>query len=193
MIGRITGLLAEKNPPELLVDCHGVGYELLVPMSTFYNLPALGEKVSLLTHFVVREDAQILFGFATASERGAFRQLIKISGVGPRTALAVLSGMSVADLTQAVALQESARLLKVPGIGKKTAERLLLELKGKLAPALPHASGTAVTVDAGVDIVRALIALGYSEREAQAALRGLPPDVSVSDGIRQALRQLGKN
>ncbi|NBS66268.1 MAG: Holliday junction branch migration protein RuvA [Betaproteobacteria bacterium] len=193
MIGRLSGLLLEKSPPTVLVDVGGVGYEVDVPMSSFYDLPEIGTRVVLLTEFIVREDAQLLYGFLTAPERDTFRQLIRISGVGPRTALAVLSGMSVADLTQAVALQESARLLKVPGIGKKTAERLLLELKGKLAPALPHAPGTAVTVDAGVDIVRALIALGYSEREAQAALRGLPPDVSVSDGIRQALRQLGKN
>ncbi|MEY4211925.1 MAG: Holliday junction branch migration protein RuvA [Burkholderiaceae bacterium] len=193
MIGRLSGLLLEKSPPTVLVDVGGVGYEVDVPMSSFYDLPEIGTRVVLLTEFIVREDAQLLYGFLTAPERDTFRQLIRISGVGPRTALAVLSGMSVADLTQAVALQESARLLKVPGIGKKTAERLLLELKGKLAPALPHAPGTAVTVDAGVDIVRALIALGYSEREAQAALRGLPADVSVSDGIRQALRQLGKN
>ena len=193
MIGRLSGLLLEKSPPTVLVDVGGVGYEVDVPMSSFYDLPEIGTRVVLLTEFIVREDAQLLYGFLTAPERDTFRQLIRISGVGPRTALAVLSGMSVADLTQAVALQESARLLKVPGIGKKTAERLLLELKGKLAPALPHAPGTAVTVDAGVDIVRALIALGYSEREAQAALRGLPADVSVSDGIRQALRELGKN
>ncbi len=193
MIGRLSGLLLEKSPPTVLVDVGGVGYEVDVPMSSFYDLPEIGTRVVLLTEFIVREDAQLLYGFLTAPERDTFRQLIRISGVGPRTALAVLSGMSVADLTQAVALQESARLLKVPGIGKKPAERLLLELKGKLAPALPHAPGTAVTVDAGVDIVRALIALGYSEREAQAALRGLPADVSVSDGIRQALRQLGKN
>jgi Holliday junction DNA helicase RuvA len=193
MIGRLSGLLLEKSPPSVLVDVGGVGYEVDVPMSSFYDLPEIGTRVVLLTEFIVREDAQLLYGFLTVPERDTFRQLIRISGVGPRTALAVLSGMSVADLTQAVALQESARLLKVPGIGKKTAERLLLELKGKLAPALPHAPGTAVTVDAGVDIVRALIALGYSEREAQAALRGLPADVSVSDGIRQALRQLGKN
>jgi Holliday junction DNA helicase RuvA len=169
-----------------------VGYEVDVPMSSFYELPEVGARVVLLTEFIVREDAQLLYGFLTAGERDTFRQLIRISGVGPRTALAVLSGMSVADLTQAVALQESARLLKVPGIGKKTAERLLLELKGKLAPALPSATGSAATVDAGADIVRALIALGYSEREAQSALRGLAPDVSVSEGIRQALRQLGK-
>jgi Holliday junction DNA helicase RuvA len=192
MIGRLSGQLLEKAPPTVLVDVGGVGYEVDVPMSSFYELPEVGARVVLLTEFIVREDAQLLYGFLTAGERDTFRQLIRISGVGPRTALAVLSGMSVADLTQAVALQESARLLKVPGIGKKTAERLLLELKGKLAPALPSATGSAATVDAGADIVRALIALGYSEREAQSALRGLAPDVSVSEGIRQALRQLGK-
>jgi Holliday junction DNA helicase RuvA len=192
MIGRLSGQLLEKTPPTVLVDVGGVGYEVDVPMSSFYELPEVGARVVLLTEFIVREDAQLLYGFLTAAERDTFRLLIRISGVGPRTALAVLSGMSVADLTQAVSLQESARLLKVPGIGKKTAERLLLELKGKLAPALPSATGSAATVDAGADIVRALIALGYSEREAQSALRGLAPDVSVSEGIRQALRQLGK-
>ena len=134
MIGKLTGTLSDKNPPQVLVDCNGVGYEVHVPMSTFYNLPELGAKVSLLTHFVVREDAQILYGFENSQEREAFRQLIKISGVGPRTALSVLSGMSVGDLAQAVTLQEGGRLIKVPGIGKKTAERLLLELKGKLGP-----------------------------------------------------------
>ena len=192
MIGRLSGQLLEKTPPTVLVDVGGIGYEVDVPMSSFYELPEVGARVVLLTEFIVREDAQLLYGFLTAAERDTFRLLIRISGVGPRTALAVLSGMSVADLTQAVSLQESARLLKVPGIGKKTAERLLLELKGKLAPALPSATGSAATVDAGADIVRALIALGYSEREAQSALRALAPDVPVSEGIRQALRQLGK-
>ncbi len=184
--------MLEKSPPSVLIDVNGVGYEVDVPMSSFYELPEVGAKVVLLTEFIVREDAQLLYGFVSAAERDTFRQLIRISGVGPRTALAVLSGMSVADLAQAVSLQESARLIKVPGIGKKTAERLLLELKGKLAPALPVAAGSAASIDAGADIVRALIALGYSEREATAALRGLPADVTVSDGIRQALRQLGK-
>jgi holliday junction DNA helicase RuvA len=121
MIGKLTGTLGDKNPPQVLVDCNGVGYEVDVPMSTFYNLPGLGEKVSLLTHFVVREDAQVLYGFASSGEREAFRQLIRISGVGPRTALAVLSGMSVADIAQAVSAQDAGRLIKVPGIGKKTA------------------------------------------------------------------------
>lgn len=190
MIGRLTGLLAEKNPPEILLDCNGVGYEVLVPMSTFYNLPGLGEKVSLLTHFVVREDAQILYGFGNAAERAAFRELIKISGVGPRTALSVLSGMSVQDLSQAVTMQESGRILKVPGIGKKTAERLLLELKGKLGADI----GVPLSVadDAQSDILQALVALGYSDRDAALALKALPRDVGVSEGIKLALKALAK-
>ena len=194
MIGRLTGLLAEKNPPEILVDCNGVGYEVLVPMSTFYNLPGLGEKVSLLMHFVVREDAQILYGFAQASERAAFRQLIKISGVGPRTALSVLSGMSVEELAQAITAQEAGRIIKVPGIGKKTAERLLLELKGKLGADIGVGVGGMVSVanDAQSDILQALVALGYSDRDAALALKALPKDVGVSDGIKLALKALGK-
>ncbi|MCW5654185.1 Holliday junction branch migration protein RuvA [Hydrogenophaga sp.] len=192
MIGKLTGILLEKNPPQILVDCHGVGYEVDVPMSTFYNLPASGEKVALLTHFVVREDAQILYGFGTAAEREAFRQLIKISGVGPRTALSVLSGMSVADLAQAVSAQESGRIIKVPGIGKKTAERLLLELKGKLGADLGPAGGAATHSDAQNDIQQALMALGYSDKDATAALKALPKDVGVSDGIKLALKALAK-
>lgn len=191
MIGRLSGLLAEKNPPEILIDCHGVGYEVSVPMSTFYQLPATGEAVQVLTHFVVREDAQVLYGFLTAAERAAFRQLIRISGVGPRTALAVLSGMSVAELTQAVSLQESARLVKVPGIGKKTAERLLLELKGKLGVDLGAPAGGSAN-DSQSDILQALLALGYSEKEAQLALRALPADVGVNDGIKHALKALAR-
>ncbi|OGA98331.1 MAG: Holliday junction DNA helicase RuvA [Burkholderiales bacterium RIFCSPHIGHO2_12_FULL_69_20] len=191
MIGRLTGVLAEKSPPQVLIDVNGVGYEVDVPMSSFYNLPALGERTTLLTHFVVREDAQQLFGFLTAAERGTFRQLIKISGVGPRMALGVLSGLSVAELTQAVAQQQAARLVKVPGIGKKTAERLLLELKGKLAPDL-GAPGAVITSDAQSDIVQALIALGYSERDAAVALKSLPADVGVSDGIKLAMKALSK-
>ena len=172
MIGKLTGTLAEKNPPQVLVDCHGVGYEVDVPMSTFYNLPAAGEKVSLLTHFVVREDAQILYGFGSHDERHAFRELIKISGVGPRTALSVLSGMSVADIAQAVTAQDAARLVKVPGIGKKTAERLLLELKGKFGADLGLPAGGAAS-DAQADILQALVALGYSDKEAAASLKAL--------------------
>ena len=190
MIGKLTGTLLEKNPPEVLIDCGGVGYEVQVPMSTFYNLPASGSKVSLLTHFVVREDAQLLYGFGTARERQTFRELIKITGIGPRMALAVLSGLSIDDLADAVSQQEAGRLVKVPGIGKKTAERLLLELKGKLgadlgAPAAPAS-------DSHVDIQQALIALGYNEKEAAAAIKLLPVDIGVSDGIKAALKSLAK-
>ena len=193
MIGRITGTLVEKNPPEVLVEAGGVGYEIDVPMSTFYNLPALGQAVTLLTHLAIREDAHQLFGFLTAAERQAFRQLIRISGVGSRTALAVLSGMSVGELAQAVTLQESGRLTKIPGIGKKTAERLLLELKGKLGAALEGvAGGSATAADGSTDVLRALLGLGYSEKEAAAAVRQLPAGTGVSDGIRMALKSLAK-
>ena len=190
MIGQLRGQLAAKNPPEVVIDCRGVGYELLVPMSSFYNLPALGQEVTLLTHLVVREDAQTLYGFGSAAERATFRELIKVSGVGPRTALAVLSGMSATELAQAVAAQEAGRLVKVPGIGKKTAERLLLELKGKLGADLGPAA--APVSDAQNDILQALLALGYNDREAAAALKALPADVGVSDGIKLALKALAK-
>lgn len=191
MIGRLSGLVAAKTPPQVLVDVQGVGYEVDVPMSTFYALPGLREPVSLLTHFVVREDAQLLYGFATAEEREAFRQLIRISGVGPRTALSLLSGLSVAELRAAVVQQQTSRLVKVPGIGKKTAERLLLELKGKLAEAL-HDGATTAAAGAQADIQAALLALGYNEREADSAMKGLAADLSVSDGIKQALRALSR-
>ena len=191
MIGRLTGTLADKTPPLVVVDVQGVGYEVDVPMSTFFNLPSVGDRVTLLTHFVVREDAQQLFGFLTPGERNTFRQLVRISGVGPRTALSILSGLSVEELASAVSRQDSARLVKVPGIGKKTAECLLLELKGKLGPDL-EAAPTAPRVEASDDIVQALIALGYSEREAQASLKTLPADVGVSEGIKLALRALSK-
>ncbi len=191
MIGKLTGTLGDKNPPQVLVDCNGVGYEVDVPMSTFYNLPGVGERVTLLTHFIVREDAQILYGFGSAGERETFRQLIKIAGVGPRTALSVLSGMSVADIAQAITAQDAGRLVKVPGIGKKTAERLLLELKGKLGADLGLPGASAVS-DAGADIVQALVSLGYSDKEAAAALKALPKDVGVAEGIRLALKALAK-
>ena len=190
MIGRLSGILLDKNPLQLIVDCQGVGYEVSVPMSTFYQLPLVGERVVLLTHFVVREDAQLLFGFGTAQERELFRELIKISGVGARTALALLSGMSVADLAQAVTLQEAGRLTKIPGIGKKTAERLLLELKGKLGADL--GGSTSAAQDSNSDILNALLALGYSDKEATLALKQVPAGSSVSDGIRHALKALSK-
>jgi holliday junction DNA helicase RuvA len=192
MFGRLSGVLAEKSPPQVLVDVHGVGYEVDVPMSTFYNLPALGEAVVLLTHFEVREDAQLLYGFLTATERSTFRELVKISGVGPRTALAILSGLNVDELAQAVSRQDAARLVKVPGIGKKTAERLLLELKGKLGADLAGVHSASALNDAQADIAQALQALGYNEREAQAALKALPVGIGVSDGIKLALKALNR-
>ena len=192
MIGRIAGTLLEKNPPHILVDCNGVGYEIDVPMSTLYNLPDAGLKVTLFTQQVVRDDAHLLYGFGTTHERDAFRQLTKISGVGPRTALAVLSGLSVAELAHAVTMQESGRLTRIPGIGKKTAERLLLELKGKLGADL----GTVIDLNrpapAGNDVLNALLALGYSDREALAAIKGVPAGLSVAEGIRHALRSLSR-
>jgi len=190
MIGRISGKLIEKNPPQILVDVGGVGYEIDVPMSTFYNLPEIGAGVTLLTHFVVREDAQLLYGFLTAAERSVFRLLIKISGIGARTALSILSGMTVQMLAQAIAAQDSAMLTRIPGIGKKTAERLVLELKGKLGADLEGVSLGGVQSEAKGDIVSALVALGYSERESIAAAKKLPEDISVSEGIRQALKSL---
>lgn len=192
MIGRIAGTLLEKNPPEVLVDVGGVGYEILVPMSTFYDLPEVGRPVVLLTHFVVREDAQLLYGFLTNAERATFRLLIKISGIGPRTALSLLSGMSVQALAQAVSIQDCAMLTRVPGIGKKTAERLVLELKGKLGADLTGAAGAPTEGSAKADIVAALIGLGYSEREAVACAKKLPADVDVSTGIRMALQGLSR-
>ena len=192
MIGRIAGTLVEKNPPQLLVDCQGVGYDVDVPMSTFYNLPALGERVVLLTHLAIREDAHVLFGFGTAEERATFRQLIKISGVGARTALSILSGMSVADLAQAITLQEAGRLTRVPGIGKKTAERLLLELKGKLGADIAGVSAAVAAGDHSADILNALFALGYNDKEALLAMKSVPPGAGVSDGIKLALKALSK-
>lgn len=193
MIGRITGMLLEKNPPQVLVDVNGVGYEVEVPMSTFYNLPQTGERVTLHTQFVVREDAQLLYGFASDRERATFRQLLKVNGIGAKSALGILSGLSVEDLAQAIALQEANLLTRIPGIGKKTAERLLLELKDKLGfeTPLPSAGG-ASTSNGGHDTLNALLALGYNEREALAAVKQLPTDISVSDGIRQALKTLSR-
>jgi len=192
MIGRLSGTLLEKNPPQILLDVQGVGYELLVPMSTFYNLPERGAPLVLLTHLIVREDAHTLYGFADESERHAFRALTKVTGIGARTALAVLSGLSADELAQAVATQEVGRLTRVPGIGKKTAERILLELKGKLAPAI--GGSVAVNASTGItDVINALLALGYNEKEAHAATRELPAEIEIADGIRKALKQLSKS
>ncbi len=193
MIGRLSGTLLEKNPPQILVDVQGIAYEVDVPMSTLYNLPEIGQRVTLFTHLTVREDAHLLFGFGSDAERRTFRELLKISGVGARTALAVLSGLSVADLAQAVNLQEAGRLTRIPGIGKKTAERLLLELKGKLGADLGVANAAGAAPAAGNDVLNALLALGYNEKEALYAIKQLPEGLTVTEGIRAALKQLGKS
>jgi Holliday junction DNA helicase RuvA len=192
MIGRLAGTLLEKNPPQLLLDVQGVAYEVDVPMSTFYNLPQNGERVTLFTHLVVREDAHLLYGFGTEGERRTFRQLLKVNGIGARIALSILSGLSVAELAQAIALQETGRLTRVPGIGKKTAERLLLELKDKLAADVTQVVGIHRAPPATSDIMNALVSLGYSDREAVAAVKQLPEGVAVADGIKQALKRLAK-
>ena len=193
MIGRLSGILLEKNPPQVLLDVGGVGYEVDVPMSTFYNLPKIGEKVALFTQLIVREDAHLLYGFGTESERATFKQLLKVSGVGPKVGLAVLSGMSVNDLAEAVATQESGRLVKVPGIGKKTAERLLLELKDKLKVDVRiTVGGELEKPSSAADILNALISLGYNDKEALYAIKQLPKDTTVSEGIRHALKSLSK-
>lgn len=192
MIGRLAGTLLEKNPPQILLDVQGVAYEVDVPMSTFYNLPNVGDKLTLFTHLVVREDAHLLFGFGSENERRAFRQLIRITGVGARIALAVLSGLSVAELAQAVSMQDSGRLTKIPGIGKKTAERLLLELKDKLGADVTTAVGVHRPAPVGADVLNALLSLGYSDKEAAHAVKQLPEGVQVGDGIRQALKLLAK-
>jgi holliday junction DNA helicase RuvA len=192
MIGRLSGTLVEKNPPQILLDVRGVAYEVDVPMSTFYNLPNLGEALTLFTHLVVREDAHLLFGFGSETERRAFRQLIKISGIGARTALSVLSGLSVAELAQAVTMQDSGRLTRIPGIGKKTAERLLLELKDKLGAEVTTGVGVHRPAPVASDVMHALISLGYSDKEAAHAVKQLPEGVAVTDGIKQALKLLAK-
>ena len=192
MIGRLSGTLVEKNPPQILLDVQGVAYEVDVPMSTFYNLPGLGDPITLFTHLVVREDAHLLFGFGSESERRAFRQLIKISGVGARTALSVLSGLSVAELAQAVTMQDTGRLTKIPGIGKKTAERLLLELKDKLGGEVASVVGVHRPPPVAADVLNALLALGYSDKEAVRAVKQLSEGVAVADGIKQALKVLAK-
>jgi len=191
VIGRLTGRLIEKSPPTVVVEAGGVGYEVDVPMSTFYGLPATGQEVKLFTHLTIREDAHLLFGFATEAERQVFRQLLKITGIGARTALSLLSGMSVDELYAAVSQQDGARLTRVPGIGKKTAERLLLELKDKLAP-VPGTAMAGSAAASGSDALNALLALGYSDKEARAALAKLEPGLAVQDVIRQALRLLSK-
>jgi len=191
MIACLNGLLLEKAPPYIVLDCAGVGYELEVPMSTFYQLPEIGQQLKLLTHMVVREDAQLLYGFATKQEKDTFRQLLKVNGIGAKSALAILSGVSIDDLTEAVANQDVALLTRVPGVGKKTAERLLLELKGKFDLSSIVAGGAGVK-SAKQDVLNALLALGYNEREVSASVKSLDSDIDVSEGIKQALKLLAK-
>lgn len=192
MIARIHGVLIEKSPPFIVVDCHGLGYELEVPMSTFYNLPELGQTVKLLTHFVVREDAQLLYGFGSEREKSTFKQLLKVNGIGAKSALSILSGLSVDELIQAVTLQEAGMLTRVPGIGKKTAERLLLELKDKFASVGITVNTPDAPRSASGDVLNALLSLGYNEKEAVLAVKDLAADMSVSDGIKHALKRLAK-
>ena len=191
MIARLNGTLIEKSPPQVIVDCNGVGYELEVPMSTFYNLPEIGNKIQLLIHFVVREDAQLLYGFGSEQEKSTFKQLLKVNGIGAKSALSILSGVSIDDLVEAVNRQEVGMLTRIPGIGKKTAERLLLELKDKFA-VTGSVTTTSLPKSASYDVLNALIALGYNEREAGAAIKLLPKEVTVADGIKQALKSLSK-
>lgn len=192
MIGRLRGVLLEKTPPFALVDVNGVGYEVEVSMSTFYNLPAVGETVTLLTQFIVREDAQLLFGFGTDRERSIFRQLLKVNGVGAKSALSILSGLSVEDLIRAITLQEAGMLTRIPGVGKKTAERLLLELKDKFSMLDGVSLGTARPQSSNADVLTALLALGYNEREALAAVKHVPAGSAIEEGIRLALKSLSK-
>jgi Holliday junction DNA helicase RuvA len=192
VIGRISGILLDKTPLLALIDCNGVGYECEVPMSTFYLLPQVGDKVTLLTHFVVREDAQLLFGFGTNQERLMFRQLLKVNGIGAKSALAILSGLSIDELIQAVSLQESGLLTRVPGIGKKTAERLLLELKDKFTLDSALSIKGSINTSISQDVLNALIALGYNERESINAVKSLDANLTVNDGIKQALKYLSK-
>ena len=191
MIAQLNGILIEKSPPQVIVDCNGVGYEVEVPMSTFYNLPEIGHKIQLLIHFVVREDAQLLYGFGSEQEKSTFKQLLKVNGIGAKSALSILSGVSIDDLVEAVNRQEVGMLTRIPGIGKKTAERLLLELKDKFA-VTGSVTTTSLPKSASYDVLNALIALGYNEREAGAAVKLLPKEVTVAEGIKQALKSLSK-
>jgi Holliday junction DNA helicase RuvA len=192
MIGRLKGYLVEKTPPFILLDAQGVGYEIEVPMTTFFNLPEVGSEITLLTHLVVREDAHLLFGFATPTERQMFRQLIKINGIGAKVALSILSSIESNELANAIKTDDTNILIKIPGIGKKTAERLVLELKDKLKD-LDVTKSSKILVTNIDDIENALISLGYSNRDAAIAIKSLPDNISINDGIRQALKSLAKN
>ena len=192
MIGRIQGRLLEKTPPLILIDCNGVGYEIEVPMTTFYELPDIGKEIILLTHFIVREDAQLLFGFISDKERKTFKQLIKVNGIGAKVALSILSGISFNELIKAVVDQNADLLCTIPGIGKKTADRLALELKDKFKEDEMQVNSDENSIQM-TDIQNALLALGYSHKDVSSVTRELSEDVSVNDGIRQSLRLLSRN
>ncbi|XXQ67590.1 Holliday junction branch migration protein RuvA [Neisseriaceae bacterium B1] len=194
MITQLSGKLIEKHPPQAVLDVHGVGYEVEVSMQTFYQLPAIGENFRLFTQLIVREDAHLLFGFADKSERATFRQLLKVSGIGAKTALGILSAMNADELAQAVAQEDVKRLSSAPGIGKKTAERMILELRGKLTHSGEGDLALFTSQNApsqGEDIVSTLLALGYNEREARAAIKGIDTS-DISEGVRLALKNLMK-
>ncbi|OOF62585.1 Holliday junction DNA helicase RuvA [Rodentibacter pneumotropicus] len=201
MIGRLTGILLEKQPPEILLDVQGVGYELLLPMTSFYDLPELGQKTTLFTHLVVREDAHLLFGFAQKTDRTLFRELIKTNGVGPKLALAILSAMSVEQFAYAIEREELSKLVKIPGVGKKTAERLLVELKGKFkgvkqsdffieSKHIPSESSAISYQESSEDeAIAALIALGYKPTDAEKMVkRVVKPELNSEQLIREALK-----
>ena len=192
MIGRIKGYLLEKTPPLILLDCQGVGYEIEVPMTTFFDLPDVGSEITLLTHLIIREDAHLLFGFATAAERQMFRQLIKVNGIGAKVALSILSSIGSSELAYAIEHDDINMLVKIPGIGKKTAERLVLELKDilKNLNINPLVKKHATHIE---DVENALISLGYSAKDASMAIKLLPDNISINDGIRQALKSLSNN
>lgn len=188
MIARLQGKLLEKNPPQIIVDCQGVGYEVDVPMSTFYNLPEVGSEVVLHIQHIVREDAQLLYGFLTKNEKALFCQVLKVSGIGPRTALSMLSSMSPGELSSVISNEKIDLLTKVPGIGKKTAERIVLELKDKVVP-----MGATETISRNkAEIIEALEALGFSTREAGLAMKEFDEDIDVQEGLRAALKKLYK-
>jgi Holliday junction DNA helicase RuvA len=189
MIGRIKGIILEKIPPHILIDCNGVGYEIEVPMTTFYDLPEVGSDVTLLTHFLVREDAQLLFGFATDQERIIFRKLLKVNGIGAKASLSILGGMTVQELTHTIQAQDVTSLTKIPGVGKKTAERLILELKDKFSDSEFKLTSNANSTEMS-DIQNALSALGYNQKDIVIVTKDLDKNISVNEGIKKALKLL---
>ena len=192
MISRLRGIILEKNPPVVVLDVHGVGYEAQVSMQTFYTLPAAGEETALYTQLVVREDAHLLFGFGSREERETFRALVKVSGIGAKSALGILSALTSEELAAAIATEDIKRLTAAPGIGKKTAERMVLELRGKLAAASDDITGlfTQNTAGNNEDIINTLLALGYTDKEARTACKNIPAGTDVSEGVRLALKNM---